>query len=206
MAKISARQSRPIRKVFVSLPPTNEIKPTKPNKIMKKQYLQLICAVCMAVVAYGGIKKCQEREVAAKLEEPAAQQAEAAAQEAEEGPAPEMKHIEPAETADTVLTAEMERRYFEALVKIADGGKAYAIDADGKRSAKAFKTFNEYEKFITSNTQYIRNRYSYDADGKPFNIDFKPSPNGDGWQIQNKPQTDEPVPDVSFSIRPAKNE
>lgn len=110
------------------------------------------------------------------------------------------------ETADPVLTAEMERRYFEALVKIADGGKAYALDADGKRSAKAFKTFDEYEKFITDNPQYIRNRYSYDADGKPFNVDFKPSPNGDGWQIQNKPQTNEPIPDVSFSIRPAKNE
>jgi hypothetical protein len=112
---------------------------------------------------------------------------EASLQAPEEGPAPETDRIEPAETADTALTAEMERQYFGALVKIADGGKAYAIDADGKRSQKAFKTFDEYEKFITANPQYIRNRYSYDADGRPTIIDFKPSPNGDGWQIQNKP-------------------
>ena len=34
----------------------------KPNKIMKKQYLYLICAVCMAVIAYGGIKKTTIQE------------------------------------------------------------------------------------------------------------------------------------------------
>ena len=79
-------------------------------------------------------------------------------------------------------------------MKIADGGKVYATDADGNRSAKAFKTFDEYEKFITANPQYPKNYYSYDADGKPFNINFKPSPNGDGWQIQNKPAAVEPVP------------
>ena len=135
---------------------------------MKKQYLHLICAVCMAVVAYGGIKKCQEREVAAQLEEANAQQAEATAAAMEA--TAEMTAEEP---MDSVQQAHFDRVNFEALVKIADGGKVYALDTDGKRSAKAFKTFDEYEKFITSNPQYPRNHYSYDADGKPINVDFK---------------------------------
>ena len=156
---------------------------------MKKQYLQLICAVCMAVVAYGGIRKCQEREATAQQEETTAQQTETAAPAMEA--TAEMTAEEP---MDSAQQAYFDRGYFEALVKIADGGKAYAIDADGKRSPKAFKTFDEYEKFITANPQYIRNRYSYDADGRPTIIDFKPSPNGDGWQIQNKPAAVDPVP------------
>ena len=135
---------------------------------MKKEYLQLICAVCMAVVAYGGIKKCQEREVATQLEEGTAQQAEATAPVMEA--TAEMTAEEP---MDSAQQAYFDRGYFEALVKIADGGKVYALDADGKRSPKAFKTFDEYEKFITGNPQYPKNHFSYDADGKPINVDVK---------------------------------
>lgn len=176
---------------------------------MKKQSVQVVIIIFSSVMLVGSIKKCQDREAAAPPAEIIEAAEEASRQVPEQGPTPEMKRIEPddsAETAAPVLTAQMERQYFEALVKITDGGKAYALDADDKRSAKAFKTFDEYEKFITNNPQYIRNRYSYDADGKPFNVDFKPLPNGGGWQIQNKPQTDEPVPDVSFAIKPAKSE
>lgn len=128
---------------------------------MKKQYLHLICAVCMAVIAYGGIKKCQERETAEAQAEAPAPVMEATA---------EMTAEEP---MDSAIQVQMERHQFEALVKIADGGKVYALDADGMRSAKAFKTFDEYKKFITDNPQYPKNHYSYDADGKPINVDFK---------------------------------
>ena len=164
---------------------------------MKKIYLSLIAVAAMTLAACGGNKSNSQAEAAEEAQAPAMEAtAEMTAEETADS----------AETADPVLKAQMERHQFEALVKIADGGKVYATDADGNRSAKAFKTFDEYEKFITANPQYPRNYYSYDADGKPFNINFKMSPNGDGWQIQNKPQTDEPVPDVSFSIRPAKSE
>ena len=135
---------------------------------MKKEYLELICAVCMAGVAYGGIRKCQERE-------DAAQQAEAAAQEAETA-APAMEataEMTAEEPMDSAQQAYFDRGYFEALVKIADGGKVYALDTDGKRSAKAFKTFDEYKKFITANPRYPKNNFSYDADGKPINVDIK---------------------------------
>jgi len=143
---------------------------------MKKQYLHLICAVCMAGIAYGGIKKCQDREAAAPSAEIIEAAEEASRQVPEQGPAPEMKRIEPAdsaETADSVLMVQMERYQFEALVKIADGGKVYALDTDGKRSPKAFKTFDEYVKFITDNPQYPKNHYSYDKDGSDFNVDFQ---------------------------------
>jgi len=135
---------------------------------MKKQYLHLICAVCMAVVAYGGIKKCQEREVAAQLEEGTAKLEEAAVPAMEA--TAEMTAEEP---IDSAQQAYFDRVYFDALSKMADGGKVYAIDTDGKRSAKAFKTFDEYEMFITGNPQYPKNHYSYDKDGKPINVDFK---------------------------------
>jgi hypothetical protein len=135
---------------------------------MKKQYLQLICAVCLAIIAYGGIKKCQEREAASQQVEATAQQAEA--------PAPAMEataEMAAEEPMDSAQQAYFDRGYFEALVKIADGGKVYALDTDGKRSPKVFKTFDEYKKFITSNPQYPKNQFSYDADGKPINIDIK---------------------------------
>jgi hypothetical protein len=115
----------------------------------------------------------------------------------EQAPAPEMKRIEPAdsaETADSAMQARMDRQYFEALKKIADGGKVYATDADGKRIPKAFTRFDDYRQFIANNPQYPKNHYSYDSGGTSFNVDFKTSPNGDGSQIQNKPQTAEPVP------------
>lgn len=115
----------------------------------------------------------------------------------EQAPAPEMKHIEPAdsaETADSAMQARMDRQYFEALKKIADGGKVYATDADGKRIPKAFTRFDDYRQFIANNPQYPKNHYSYDSGGTSFNVDFKTSPNGDGSQIQNKPQTADPIP------------
>ena len=143
---------------------------------MKKQSVQVVIIIFSLVMLAGSIKRCQDREAAAPPAEIIEAAEEASRQVPEQGPAPEMKRIEPAdsaETADPVLTAQMERQYFETLVKIADGGKVYALDADGKRSAKAFKTFDEYEKFITDNPQYLRKRYSYDADGKPINIDIK---------------------------------
>ena len=149
---------------------------------MKKIYLSLIAVAAMMLAACGGNKSNSQ-----------ADEAQAPAMEATAEMTAE-ETADSAETADPVLKAQMERHQFEALVKISDGGKVYATDADGNRSAKAFKTFDEYEKFITANPQYPKNYYSFDADGKPFNINFKPSPNGDGWQIQNKPAAVEPVP------------
>ena len=167
---------------------------------MKKQYTQLIITFCSIVIAIVSIIRCQQREAAAPPAEMIEAAEEASRQVIEQGPASEMKavaELTAEEPMDSAMKAHMERQYFEALVKIADGGKVYAIDTDGKRSAKAFTRFKDYEKFIADNPQYPRNRYSYDSDGKPFNIDFKTSPNGDGWQIQNRPEAVEPLPTKS---------
>ena len=163
---------------------------------MKKQNVQMLIIAILLLMLAGSIMRCQQKADAPPKEIIEAAE-EASRQVPEQGPAPEMKRIEPAdsaETADSAMQANMARQYFDALKKIADGGKVYATDADGKRIPKAFTRFDDYRQFIANNPQIPKNHYSYDAGGKPVNINIKPSPNGDGWQIQNQPQTAEPVP------------
>ena len=128
----------------------------------------------MLLMSVGSIMSCKQ-----KADAPQKDTIEAAEE------APEMNRIEPADsaaTADNAMQAQMERQYFEALAKIADGGKVYATDADGKRSPKAFTRFDDYSQFIADNPQYPKNHYSYDTKGKSFNVDFKTPSNGDGSQ------------------------
>ena len=141
----------------------------KPNKIMKKQKVQMLITAIVLLMLVGSIMRCQLREADAPQKENVEAAEETSRQVPEQGPAPEMK---PAEPADSILTM-IERRYFEALTKIADGGKVYATDADGKRSPKAFTRFEDYRQFIADNPQYPKNYYSYDADGNSTNVNFK---------------------------------
>lgn len=142
---------------------------------MKKQYTQLIITSCSIVIAIVSIIRCQQREAAAPPAEMIEAAEEASRQVIEQGPAPEMKavaELTAEEPMDSAQKAYFDRQYFEALTKMADGGKVYALDADGKRSPKAFTRFDDYEQFVADNPQYTRNHYSYDADGKPFDIQF----------------------------------
>lgn len=84
------------------------------------------------------------------------------------------------EIVDSALQVQTARRYFEALTKMADGGKVYATDADGQRIPKAFTSFDDYIQFIANNPQYPKNHFSYDSGGKPCYINANPLPNGDG--------------------------
>ena len=132
---------------------------------MKKKYLELIVALCMAVIAIGGFTKCQERT-----------KAEAAAEAPAEATAPQTE--QPTEAvADSTGNAEMdayfERIYFDALAKNADKGLLYAIDAEGQRSPKAFKNYDDFSKFLDANPQYLRNHFSYDVKGRAFNMNAK---------------------------------
>ena len=132
---------------------------------MKKKYLELIVALCMAVIAIGGFTKCQERT-----------KAEAAAEAPAEATAPQTE--QPTEAvADSTGNAEMdayfERIYFAALAKNADKGLLYAIDAEGQRSPKAFKNYDDFSKFLDANPQYLRNHFSYDVQGRAFNMNAK---------------------------------
>ena len=134
---------------------------------MKKKYLELIIALCMMVVAIGGIRKCQERA-----------DAEATAEASTEAEASQTKQTTEAvadSTGNTEMDAYFERIYFDALAKNADEGKLYAIDAEGKRSPQAFKNYDDFSKFISGNPQYLRSHYSYDVQGRGFNVAAKPT-------------------------------
>ena len=163
---------------------------------MKKQYVQMLIIGILLLSLVGSIMRCQQRADAPPKEIIESAE-EASRQVPEQGPAPEMKRMESAdstETVDSAMQVQMERQCFESLTGMADGRKVYATDADGKRSPKAFKRFDDYRQFIADNPQYPKNHYSYNAKGFSFNIIIKPQPNKDGWQIQNKPQTADPVP------------
>ena len=150
--------------------------------MMKKQYAQIIILAILLLSLVGSIMRCQQRGDAPSKETIEAAE-EASRQVPEQGPAPEMKRIESAdsvETVDSALQVQTARRYFEALMKVADGGKVYATDADGQRIPKAFTNFDDYIQFIANNPQYPKNHFSYDSGGKPCYINANPLPNGDG--------------------------
>lgn len=143
---------------------------------MKKKYLELIVALCIAVIAIGGFTKCQERT---KAEAAAEAPAEATAPQTEQPTEAAAQQTEqPTEAvADSTGNAEMdayfERIYFDALAKNADKGLLYAIDAEGQRSPKAFKNYDDFSKFLDANPQYLRNHFSYDVQGRAFNMNAK---------------------------------
>ena len=156
---------------------------------MKKLSAQTVIIILSILMLVGAIMRCRQR-----TDEPPREIIEAAEeanrQVPEQGPAPQMKataEMTTEEPMDSAQQAYFERQYFEALTKMADGGKVYALDADGKRSPKAFTRFDDYEQFVAENTQYVRRRYSYDADGKPFEIEVtKTSVKGNVTDIEEK--------------------
>ena len=132
---------------------------------MKKKYLELIIALCMVVIAIGGIRKCQERA-----------DVEAAAETSAETAAPQATEAVADSTENSEMDAYFERIYFEALAKNADEGKLYAVDAEGKRSPQAFKNYDDFSKFISENPQYLRSHFSYDVKGRSTNVNCKATP------------------------------
>ena len=134
---------------------------------MKKKYLELIIALCMMVVAIGGIRKCQERADAEATAEASTEDAVSHTKQATEACADS--------TENTEMDAHFERMYFDALAKSADDGKLYAIDTEGKRSPKAFKNYDDFSIFINDNPQYLRGHFSYDVQGRGFDVNCKPT-------------------------------
>jgi hypothetical protein len=142
---------------------------------MKKAYLELIIALCMVVVAIGGIKNCQERaEATAETSADAKATVEASAETAASQTEQATEAVADS-TGDAEMDAYFERIYFDALAKNADEGKLYAIDSEGKRSPQAFKNYDDFSKFINDNPQYLRAHFSYDVKGRGFNVNCKPT-------------------------------
>lgn len=63
----------------------------------------------------------------------------------------------------------VQRAYFEAITKIADGNKVYGIGMNG-RGDDSFKTYDEYADFIKKNGIYSLATYSYDLNGQRIDI------------------------------------
>ena len=71
---------------------------------------------------------------------------------------------------DDIDKEAVQREYFNAFAKAADGNKIYGINMDGSRGNDTFKDYDEYVKFIKANGQYAKANYSYDYQGKPVNV------------------------------------
>ena len=95
---------------------------------MKKQYVQMLIIGILLLSLVGSIMRCQQR-------------GDAPSKEIIEAPdsieiADSTETVDSTETADSAMQVQTARRYFEALMKVADGGKVYATDADGQRIPK----------------------------------------------------------------------
>lgn len=72
--------------------------------------------------------------------------------------------------ADGIDGEAIQREYFNAFAKVADGNKIYGFNMDGSRGTDAFSDYDEYVKFIKANGMYAKAQYAYDYNGKPIKI------------------------------------
>ncbi|MBR1667025.1 MAG: hypothetical protein IJ693_01960 [Bacteroidaceae bacterium] len=64
----------------------------------------------------------------------------------------------------------VQREYFNAFAKVADGNNIYGFHMNGERGTDAFKDYDEYVKFIKANGDYAVANYGYDYKGKPVKV------------------------------------
>lgn len=65
---------------------------------------------------------------------------------------------------------EVQRNYFDAFAKVADGNKIYGFHMDRTRGEDAFRSYDEYVKFIEANGDYDKATYGYDYNGKKVTV------------------------------------
>lgn len=75
-----------------------------------------------------------------------------------------------ADVTDNIDKEGVQREYFNAFAKIADGGNIYGFHMNGNRGTDAFKNYDEYVKFIKENGDYAKAIYGYDYNGKPVKV------------------------------------
>ena len=64
----------------------------------------------------------------------------------------------------------VQREYYNAFAKVADGGKMYGFHMDQTRGDDVFKDYDEYVKFIKANGDYAKAIYGYDYNGKKIHV------------------------------------
>ena len=72
--------------------------------------------------------------------------------------------------ADGIDGEAVQRDYFNAFAKVADGNKIYGIIMNGSRGNDTFSDYDVYVKFIKANGIYNKVTYAYDYNGKPIEI------------------------------------
>ena len=64
----------------------------------------------------------------------------------------------------------VQRDYFNAFAKVADGGKMYGYYMNQARGKDTFKDYDEFVKFIKANGEFNKATYGYDYNGKPMKV------------------------------------
>ena len=71
---------------------------------------------------------------------------------------------------DDIDKEAVQREYFNAFAKVADGGKMYGYHMNQSRGSDVFKDYDEYVKFIKANGDYNKATYGYDYNGKKIKV------------------------------------
>lgn len=72
--------------------------------------------------------------------------------------------------ADDIDKEAVQRDYFNAFAKVADGGKMYGYYMNQARGNDVFKDYDAFVKFIKANGEYNKATYGYDYNGKPMKV------------------------------------
>ena len=71
---------------------------------------------------------------------------------------------------DDIDGESVQRDYFNAFAKVADGNSIYGFHMDQSRGTDAFKNYDDYVKFIQANGDYNKATYGFDYKGKPVSV------------------------------------
>ena len=72
--------------------------------------------------------------------------------------------------AEDIDKEAVQREYFNAFAKVADGNKIYGFHMNRTRGDDAFKNYDDYVKFIKTNGDYDKATYGYDYNGKKIEV------------------------------------
>ena len=72
--------------------------------------------------------------------------------------------------ADDIDKEAVQREYFNAFAKVAEGNNIYGFHMDGMRGTDAFKDYDQYVKYIKANGDYAKAQYGYDYKGKQVKV------------------------------------
>jgi hypothetical protein len=64
----------------------------------------------------------------------------------------------------------VQREYFNACAKVADGNNVYGYYMNGERGSEGFKDYDSYVKFIKANGEFNKAQYGYDYQGKKVKV------------------------------------